>query len=903
MTSNEIRQQFLDFFTRKHGHVFVPSSSVVPHDDPTLLFTNAGMNQFKPIFLGQEKREYVRATNSQKCIRAGGKHNDLDDVGKDTYHHTFFEMLGNWSFGDYFKREAIEWAWDLLTNVWKLDKTRLHATVFMGDPAEGLEADRETADLWKSVTDINPDHVHLGNKKDNFWEMGDTGPCGPCSEIHIDLTPDKSGARLVNAGDPRVMEIWNLVFIQFNRGLDGRLTPLPARHVDTGMGFERLCAVVQGKNSNYDTDVFRPLLDGIADLAKARYGGALDNPVDIAFRVIADHARMSTFAITDGAVPSNKKRGAVLRSVIRRAVRFGYQTMKFSDPFLYKLVPVIVDQLGHAFPELRTDPERVAQTIKDEEASFYATVDRGIGMFNEAALFAQSLHEPISAKAIFDLHTTYGFPPDLTLQMAAERCLKVDMDGYQMLFDQFRQDSGKDRREAVMGILDFRNIKPTDDSAKYASMTMTGAKIAAVTDAHASMPIVTTAGGDLSPGQAGIVILDRTCFYAEQGGQVGDKGLIRTTRGTFRVANTRRQGDYILHEGIVEDGFIQVGEQADLEVDARRSDTMRNHTATHILNWALRKVLGDHVEQKGSLVDPEKLRFDFSHGQAMTAEEIKQVERMVNERIYADLPVSANVMALAEAKKIAGVRAVFGEKYPDPVRVVAIGTDDPSRHSAVEHSIEFCGGTHLRRTGEAGFFKITAEESVSKGVRRLTAVTGRGAVECIQQMEANLRSVSQALSASPEEAPKRIGILQEEIKSLKKKLASGGGAKGDPLAVAATLLEAAPALGPGKLIVGEIPGATDEQLRSAMDSLKKKAPSHGILLASVEDGKVTFVAAVSDDLIAQGLKAGDWVREAAKVAGGGGGGRPQMAQAGGKDPAKLGEALETGRRFAEQVVK
>ncbi len=385
MTSQQIRKQFVEYFVQKHGHVFVPSSSVVPHDDPTLLFTNAGMNQFKPIFLGTETRPYVRAVNSQKCIRAGGKHNDLDDVGKDTYHHTFFEMLGNWSFGDYFKKEAIAWAWELLTKVWGIDKSRLHATVFMGDPSEGLEADIEAAEIWKTVTDIDPTHIHLGNKKDNFWEMGDTGPCGPCSEIHIDLTPDKSGGRLVNAGDARVMEIWNLVFIQFNRNPDRRLTPLPAKHVDTGMGFERICAVLQGKSSNYDTDVFKPLMDAIADLAKVKYTGRLDDPKDIAFRAIADHVRMSTFAMTDGAVPSNKKRGAVLRSVIRRAVRFGYQVLKLHEPFLYKLVPVVVNEMGDAFPELFRNPQQVAQTIHQEETDFLATIERGLGIFEEAA--------------------------------------------------------------------------------------------------------------------------------------------------------------------------------------------------------------------------------------------------------------------------------------------------------------------------------------------------------------------------------------------------------------------------------------------------------------------------------------------------------------------------------------
>ena len=897
MTSQQIRQQFIDFFAKKHGHTFVPSSPVVPLDDLTLLFTNAGMNQFKPIFLGAEKRDYVRAANSQKCIRAGGKHNDLDDVGKDTYHHTFFEMLGNWSFGDYFKREAITWAWELLTEVWKLDKSRLHATVFMGDPSEGLDADREAADLWRTVTDINPAHIHLGNKKDNFWEMGNTGPCGPCSEIHIDLTPDKSGARLVNGGDPRVMEIWNLVFIQFNRGEDRRLVPLPAKHVDTGMGFERVTAVLQNKSSNYDTDVFKPLLDAIADLSRAKYTGTLDNPVDIAFRVIADHARMSTFAITDGAVPSNKKRGAVLRSVVRRAVRFGYQVLNLHEPFLHRLVPVIANQMGEFFPELRRNPQQVAGVIAGEERDFLSTIDRGLRIFDEAATAARKGTGIISGADVFNLHATLGFPADLTVQLALERGVSADMDEYNRLWDEHVKVSGQGRRQHSQVAVDLTAFAKTDDSSKYQGFTTEGTIAGWVNEAGA------LGKGRLNEDQSAALLLDRTTFYAEQGGQVGDVGVIQTSTGRFEVSFTERRGDHVLHWGAVAEGYVEPNQHAMVKVDARRADTMRNHTTTHLLNWALRKVLGEHIDQKGSLVDAEKLRFDFSHTQAMTAAEVTQVERLVNEKIYSDLPVSATVVPLAEAKKIGGVRAVFGEKYPDPVRVVAIGTEDPRQHSSPDYSVEFCGGTHLRHTGQAGFFKITAEEAVSKGVRRVTAVTGRAAVEHVQHMEQSLRSISQSLSAPAEEAPKRIASLQEEIKTLKKKLQSGGGSKADPAAAAAKLLADAPAIGPGKLIVGEIAGATDEQLRAAMDSLKMKAPSHGIMLAAVEDEKINFVAAVSDDLIKLGLKAGDWIRETAKAAGGGGGGRPQMAQAGGKDPSKLGEALQVATRFAQQTVR
>ena len=895
MTSREIRQQFLDYFIKRHGHTFVPSSPVVPHDDPTLLFTNAGMNQFKPVFLGEEKRPYVRAVNSQKCIRAGGKHNDLDDVGRDTYHHTFFEMLGNWSFGDYFKKEAIAWAWELLTGVWKLDKSRLHATVFMGDPAEGLEADHEAAELWRTVTDIDPTHIHLGGKKDNFWEMGDTGPCGPCSEIHIDLTPDKSGARLVNAGDWRVIEIWNLVFIQFNRVADGRLGPLPARHVDTGMGFERITAVLQGKTSNYDTDIFTGLMRAISDLAGARYGGALDDPKDIAFRVIADHARMATFAVTDGAVPSNKKRGAVLRSVIRRAVRFGYQVLALREPFMYKLVDVIADEMGDAFPELRRNPEQVRQIIRGEESEFLSTIERGLAAFEEAAARAAAGNGEFSGRDIFYLHSTLGFPADMTMQLALERGLKPDREGYRQLDEEFRRKSGEGRRTRLQIAVDLGAFAPTDDSPKYAGLECQATVLGWITEREA-----VRAGSLPEDAQAG-VLLDRTCFYAEQGGQVGDVGVIRTATGSFEVSATEKKGEYVVHWGTVAEGHIEAGQSAAASVDRRRLDTMRNHTATHLLNWALRRVLGEHVEQKGSMVDADRLRFDFAHAQVLTPEQTAEVERLVNEKIYADLPVRPVVMPLEQARQIPGVRAVFGEKYPDPVRVIIIGADDPGAVGA-DCSAEFCGGTHLSHTGQAGLFKIIGEEAVAKGVRRITALTGRAAVEYIQRMDATVKQMMQALSASADELPARVAALQEEIRQLRKKLASGVRTGVDPAAEAARLLADAPALGPGRLIVGEIRSASDEQLRAAMDSLKKKAGSYAIMLASADDEKVTFVAAVSDDIVARGLKAGDWIREVARVAGGGGGGRPNMAQAGGKDPSKLPQALELARQIATRTV-
>jgi alanyl-tRNA synthetase len=890
-SSKDIRRQFIEFFTEKHGHTYVPSSPVVPLDDPTLLFTNAGMNQFKPIFLGQEKRDYVRAVNTQKCIRAGGKHNDLDDVGKDTYHHTFFEMLGNWSFGDYFKAEAIQWAWELLTKVWGLDKSRLHATVFMGDPAEGLEADREAAELWRKVTDINPDHIHLGNKKDNFWEMGNTGPCGPCSEIHIDLTPDKSGARLVNGGDPRVMEIWNLVFIQFNRGADGKLQPLPARHIDTGMGFERICAVIQQTGSNYDTDVFSPLMSAIGDLAGAKYGRSLEDPKDIAFRVVADHLRMSSFAIADGGIPSNKGRGSVLRSVIRRAVRYGYQEFKLREPFMHRLVPALVDQMGDVFPELRQRAQAVQEILRGEEADFLEVIDRGLEAFEDAARRAAAHGGRFGGEDLHHLHSTLGFPADMAMQLARDRGLTPDVEAYERIVAKFKEESGRGRKQHHQIAVDLTVFPKTDDSHKYTGLSTEATVAGFVTETNAAR------AGRLREDAEAALVLNRTTFYAEAGGQVGDVGTITTATGRFDVRGTERKGDVVLHWGEVAEGHIEVGQQALVSVDSSRHDTMRNHTATHLLNWALRKVLGDHVDQKGSLVDAEKLRFDFSHDKAVTPQEIAEVERLVNEKIYADLPVSATIMPLAEAKKLPGVRAVFGEKYPDPVRVISIGTEDPRRESGIDNSIEFCGGTHLRRTGEAGFFKIVEESAVSKGVRRLTAVTGPAAVRHVQSLDAAVRQITQTLSAPLDQVPARIAALQEEIKSLKKKLATGGAAGAqDPKAFADSLVSAPP--GP---IVAEYKSATPEQMLAAIDSIKKRRPAYAVLLASAGEDKVSFVAAVSDEIIAKGLKAGDWVKEAAKPTGGSGGGRPNLAQAGGKDPSKLAEALEAAKAAAAKV--
>jgi len=880
-SSNEIRQQFIDFFVKKHAHTFVVSSEVVPFDDPTLLFANAGMNQFKDVFLGTGSRPYKRAVNTQKCIRAGGKHNDLDDVGKDTYHHTFFEMLGNWSFGDYFKKEAIRWAWELLTEVWGLDKSRLHVTVFEGDAKNNLGADEEAAHFWRTETSVPHNHIHLGNKKDNFWEMGDTGPCGPCTEIHIDLTPDKSGAHLVNQSSAQCIEIWNLVFIQFNRNADGSLSPLPAKHVDTGMGFERVTAILQGKNSNYDTDIFMPIFDAIRNMSGAKsYSGVLENHNDIAYRVIADHIRTLTFAISDGGVPSNEKRGYVLRSVLRRAERYGRQYLGFKEPFLYKLSAIVVQTMGDVFPELKANPEAVAKIIREEEEAFLRTMERGMKLFGEVVdRTKNSGGTMIPGSDVFDLHTTYGFFSDITAQMASEVGLTIDSNGYQTLLEKFKLESGKDRKTFVVSAVNSE-IPQCDESSKY-SVTQSNAKVIGWIENN-----TVHNNGVLKEGLEVAVFLDKTCFYAEQGGQVGDSGVIKTASGTFLVENTLKLGVGVLHVGKIDFGSITIGQDAKLLVDPRREDIRRNHTSTHLLNLALRKVLGVHVDQKGSLVDEDKTRFDFSHPQVITKDETRKIENLVNEIIQADLVVDCRVMPLDEAKKIPGVRAVFGEKYPDPVRVVSVvKNDDPS----FDGSVEFCGGTHLERTSQAGMFKIIGQESVGKGVRRLTAVTGKNAWIEFQKSSSIVDAIAEKLGCNANNILEKIASLQEELKITKAQIKQGQG--NDLIAAMDKLLESAISKGPSKIITGEIPAAPVDQIRQHLDRIRQKAGSCVAVVIWVDEGKVGLMSAVSDDLQKIGIEAGKIISEVAPLVDGKGGGPKGMAQAGGKNPAKVSEAL------------
>jgi len=897
-SSSEIRQQFIDFFCKKYGHTNVPSSPVVPHDDPTLLFTNAGMNQFKPYFLGTAVPPYKRVANTQKCIRAGGKHNDLDDVGKDTYHHTFFEMLGNWSFGDYFKKEAIAWAWELLTGVWQLDKSRLHVTVFEGDPANDIPRDDEAAELWRAVG-VPEAHIHLGGKKDNFWEMGDTGPCGPCTEIHIDRTPDKSGGRLVNAGTDQVIEIWNLVFIQFNRNEDQTLTPLPARHVDTGMGFERICAVLQGKSSNYDTDVFVPIFQAIHTVTRydRPYGGIIDDLPDTAYRVIADHIRTLTFALSDGASIGNVGRDYVLRRILRRAERYGVQFLGTVEPFLHLLVPAVVDHMGGAFPELKRDPQKVRDQIYDEEVAFLRTLKRGITLFNKISEeMRKEGRTVVAGHEAFKLHDTYGLLIDITQQMAAEQGLTVDVAAYEQEMERAKQKAREGGKKFVITAVKGE-LPKTDDTPKYSAEPVTARVLGWVKD----NTVYTT--GKLTAGEEAALLLDRTCFYGEQGGQVGDEGTIRSAAGAdFEVTDTQRLGDTVLHVGTLHAGEIAVGETVEaLQTTTRRLAIMRNHTATHLLNLALRQVLGSHVEQKGSLVDDQKTRFDFSQDRPISPEELREIERRVNRQIASDQPVTAVTLPLAQARQLPGVRAVFGEKYPDPVRVVMIGTDDPGRVT-YDHSVEFCGGTHLPRTGLIGYFKIVSQEPVAKGVRRITAVTGRPAYQDIETRSAVVDELANRLQCRIEEIPARVESLQDQLKKAQEQLK-----KLTAASLAATidrLLGDAPVVAGTKLVVAKLPdGTPGDAVRTQIDRIRQKCSSSFVVFGWLEDeAKVSLLAAVSADLVKKGVKAGEIVKKVAAIVGGGGGGKPDMAQAGGREPARLPEALLTAERLGRELL-
>ncbi len=892
VSSSEIRQQFIDFFCKQRGHKMVPSSSVVPHDDPTLLFTNAGMNQFKPYFLGTEKPPVTRVANTQKCIRAGGKHNDLDDVGKDTYHHTFFEMLGNWSFGDYFKKDAITWAWELLTVVWKLDPTRLHVTVFEGDHKNGIPRDDEAAELWKQVG-VLPDHIHLGNAKDNFWEMGDTGPCGPCTEVHIDRTPGKTGGNLVNAGTPDVIEIWNNVFIQFNRNADRSLTPLPAQHVDTGMGFERICSVLQGKDSNYDTDIFMPIFDAIHRLTGVRpYTAKLDDLTDIAYRVVGDHIRTLSFALTDGAKIGNDGRDYVLKRILRRAERYGRQYLGADGPFLHQLVPTVVELMSGAFPELAKNPERVRNAIYAEEVAFIKNLDRGMKLFMQ--LVEKTRAEGgtvVSGVDAFTLHDTYGVYIDITQQMASEQGISVDFEGYTAAMTDAKERARKGGKTFVVSAVKGE-LPTTDDSPKYQPEPISAKLLGWVIDNS----VITT--GKLSIGQTAALLVDRTLFYAEQGGQVGDTGTIRTASGAeFTVKDTQRLGETVLHFGTLLEGELEPGQTVELlQSTLRRIDIARNHTATHLMNLALRTVLDGQVEQKGSLVDDSKTRFDFNSDKPLSAKELREVESYVNDRISRDLTVTAVSLPLADAKKVDGVQAVFGEKYPDPVRVVMIGPTKPE-HANFDDSIEFCGGTHVDRTGSIGYFKIVSQEPVAKGVRRIVAVSGRMSAVVMDEQAKVLSGLTEDFKCKPDELPTRIQSLRDETARVSKLLDLAIGMTAQQIA------KAAPSLNGTTLIVGHLPSSVGNAGQVQSEVLKKQYPSSLIIFGWDDgDGKALISVALTMDLVKRGLKAGDVLKPLAELIGGKGGGKPDFAQAGGKDVSKLATTLTLASEMAKKLL-
>lgn len=850
MTSRQIRQSFLDFFQSKQ-HRIVQSAPVVPHDDPTLLFTNAGMNQFKDVFLGQGKRDYARAADTQKCIRVSGKHNDLEEVGRDTYHHTFFEMLGNWSFGDYYKREAIMWAWELLTSVWKLPKDRLHATVFRDDD--------EAHALWTEVTDIIPSHVHRFDEKDNFWEMGETGPCGPCSEIHIDLTPDGSGAALVNAGVPEVMEIWNLVFIQYNRDESGVLSELPAKHVDTGMGFERVCAILQGKKSNYDTDVFTPIIERIEAVTGKPYEGEV---FQVAMRVVADHVRMLAFAIADGAIPGNEGRGYVLRRILRRASRFG-RNLGMHEPFIWKIVETLAHTMGDVFPEIISQKALIERVIRAEEESFNATLDRGLEIFEDIiATLKKSSQAAMPGEDAFKLYDTFGFPIDLTTLLAKERGYAVDQARFEELLEQQKERSRAATKSRIM----VTGAKDSQIELEVKPRTSVEPQFAGYDALEIETQVLGIHRGD----QLTYVVLDRTPFYTEAGGQVSDTGWLNGAEVRYEVAGMMKDESNSIHVVEGQAGF-EPGQEVRAIVDRRRRNAiMRNHTATHLLHAALRNILGTHVQQAGSLVAPDHLRFDFSHFSKVNEDELIDIEAQVNEKIMEMIPIQHHRgLPFDEARKM-GALMFFGDKYGDTVNVVQVG----------EYSKEFCGGTHVRNTSEIGLFKILHESSIASGTRRIEAVTAEGVAKYIRELHRKLDEQEQ----SSETLHDTIHRLEKELSRYTLQSAESEIEK---------LVASARMWNGSRIVVARMSALDAEQLKSIGDVLREKLKSGVGLLAAEIEGKVSLVCVVTDDLIKErGIKAGEIVGVIAKRLGGGGGGRPHLATAGAKDVSGLDDVLK-----------
>ncbi|MBR4854454.1 MAG: alanine--tRNA ligase [Alistipes sp.] len=860
MESNKIRQAFLDFFQGKE-HTIVPSAPMVVKGDPTLMFTNAGMNQFKEIFLGNAPRKWARAADTQKCLRVSGKHNDLEEVGHDTYHHTMFEMLGNWSFGDYFKKEAISWAWELLTEVYGLDKSRMYATVFEGSEEDGVPFDQEAYDYWKQY--LPEDHIIRGNKHDNFWEMGETGPCGPCSEIHFDLRDAEEvekipGREMVNQSHPQVIEIWNLVFMQFNRKANGELESLPAKHVDTGMGFERLCMIMQGKKSNYDTDVFQPTISRIASMAGKQYGA--DEKCDVAMRVIADHLRAIAFSIADGQLPANAKAGYVIRRILRRAVRYGYTYLGFNEPTLCKLVAGLADQMGHQFPELKKQQTLIERVIEEEEASFLRTLATGINLLDRV-IAKVGKGGVISGKDAFELYDTFGFPIDLTELIAREQGVEIDLAGFEA---ELQAQKERSRNAAAQDIDDWQEIMPIEQCEFVGYDTLTApikiARYRRVTSKNKT---------------SYQLVFNQTPFYGNSGGQIGDTGYIESANEKIEVVATEKENGLIIHVTTalpenMESEFTAV-------VDAeKRQAAANNHTATHLLDQALRQVLGTHVEQKGSMVTPQGLRFDFSHFQKVTPAELREVERLVNKLIRQNHPLEENREATMEEANAMGAIALFGEKYGDKVRVVKFGD-----------SVELCGGTHTSATGTLGVFKIVGESAISAGVRRIEAVTAERAEEVLYGVEDQIHNVAELLNNPKVEVAIKKMIennetLQKEIEQLHKEQID---------AMVEKIMAKRNAEDKYFVVARQMPYASN-MIKDLAYALRAKVSDIIMVLGNVANDKPTLTIMLGDDIVAKGVDAGAVVREAAKVMNGGGGGQKFFATAGGKNPDALQAAID-----------
>ena len=870
MTSAEIRQKFLDYFASR-GHEIVPSSSLVPGNDPTLLFTNSGMVQFKDAFLGDEVRSSPRAVSSQRCVRAGGKHNDLENVGYTARHHTFFEMLGNFSFGDYFKREAINYAWEFLTVELGLPAEKLWVTVF--------EDDDEAANIWLDEMRIDPERFSRLGEKDNFWAMGDTGPCGPCSEIFYDHGEDVAGGPPGSADEDgdRYIEIWNLVFMQYERKADGSMTPLPKPSVDTGAGLERIAAVMQNVHSNYEIDLFQSLIKDIAVITGV---GDLENT---SLRVIADHIRSCSFLIVDGVLPSNEGRGYVLRRIIRRAVRHGYQ-LGVKEPFFYKIVAALVKVMGGAYPELQQSQKRVEKSLLEEEQQFARTLENGMVILDKAIASMQGKTKTIDGETVFRLYDTYGFPVDLTADIAREHDLLLDMDGFDAAMSVQKQQA---RAASNFTAVDKLEIEAGSTTDFIGHEHLFG--VATVT------ALFNTEGATLDEIEAGdeaLVLLDSTPFYGESGGQVGDRGVLKNNAASFDVDDTQKQNDVMVHRGILRQGSIKVGDKVDAQVaGADRAAITLNHSATHLMNAALRNVLGEHVSQKGSLVDADRLRFDFSHSSPLSEEELQQIEAQVNAEILKNSAVNKEVMPIAEARE-KGALALFGEKYGDEVRVITMADGE-----GAAYSVEFCGGTHVRRTGDIGLFKLTAESGISAGIRRIEAVTGFGALALVAQEEQILKQIAKIVKSGQAGLVDKVRqltvsnrSLEKQLQQLKAKLASSAGSD---------LADQAQDLDGVKLLAAAVEGFNPKSLRDTVDQLKNKLGSSVVVLITASEGKVSMVAGVSKDLTDK-VRAGDLVNMIAAQVGGKGGGRPDMAMAGGVDASGIPSAIASVKPWVQE---